>query len=101
MNLVVFLSDRCNMACDYCFLKLNEGRATVLSVADARLAVEAHLKHSPGGQVTVLGGEPLLHQALLEEVAAVCAYGSGRRRLSRIPPIALVRRHVRSLELTP
>ena len=40
MNLLLFLSDRCNVACDYCFLSLNKGKAAVLSEQDGRRAVE-------------------------------------------------------------
>ena len=39
MTLVIFLSDRCDLACDYCFLALNHGRPTVLSEMNAALAV--------------------------------------------------------------
>lgn len=56
MNLVVFLSDRCDMSCDYCFLALNSGKPVVLSEKHAALALELR-----PDRVTILGGEPLLH----------------------------------------
>jgi sulfatase maturation enzyme AslB (radical SAM superfamily) len=73
MNLQVFLSDRCNLACDYCWLSLNKGPATVLPEKAARKAVREHLaEHGKKGQVTLLGGEPLIHidlvRAILSEV---------------------------------
>ncbi len=65
MNLVVFLSDRCDLACDYCFLSLNQGKPTVLSETDATKALDAHLTRAGSrARVTILGGEPLLHPEL-------------------------------------
>lgn len=65
MNLLVFLSDRCNMACDYCFLSLNEKPSTVLSEADGLRAVDEHVRRAGrAARVTLLGGEPLLHPEL-------------------------------------
>ncbi|HEX4049018.1 MAG TPA: radical SAM protein [Elusimicrobiota bacterium] len=65
MNLLVFLSDRCNMACDYCFLDLNGKPATVLDEDLAALALDRHLAlHGARARVTILGGEPLLHPEL-------------------------------------
>ena len=70
MNLLLFLSDRCNMTCDYCFLSLNDGPAVVLKEEDAKRAVDEHLARHPGGSVTALGGEPLLYFDRLEKIAA-------------------------------
>jgi hypothetical protein len=65
MNLLMFLSDRCNMTCDYCFLSLNSKPATILSVEDGLRAVDSHLKaFSSKARFTLLGGEPLLHPEL-------------------------------------
>ena len=65
MNLLVFLSDRCNMACDYCFLSLNVKPVTILSEADGLRAVDAHAKRfGAAARFTFLGGEPLLHPEL-------------------------------------
>lgn len=65
MNLLLFLSDRCNMACDYCFLALNGKPGTVLSEPDGVRAVERHLERfGKKARFTLLGGEPLLHPEL-------------------------------------
>jgi MoaA/NifB/PqqE/SkfB family radical SAM enzyme len=65
VNLVAFLSDRCNMKCSYCFLSLNEGKATALSLDDLKRAIDAHRSKHPSGRVTLLGGEPSLHWDVL------------------------------------
>jgi hypothetical protein len=65
VNLLVFLSDRCNMSCDYCFLSLNEKPATILSEREGLRAVDAHLARAgKDPRFTLLGGEPLLHPEL-------------------------------------
>ena len=65
MNLLIFLSDRCNMACDYCFLALNARPATILSEASGLRAIDAHLnRFGSAARFTLLGGEPLLHPEL-------------------------------------
>ncbi|NNN04473.1 MAG: radical SAM protein [Elusimicrobia bacterium] len=70
MNLLMFLSDRCNMACDYCFLALNTRPATILSEDDGARAVDAHLaRFGRGARFTLLGGEPLLHPQLAAALA--------------------------------
>ena len=70
MNLLVFLSDRCNMACDYCFLSLNRKPATILSEADGLRAVDDHVRRAGrAARFTLLGGEPLLHPEIALAVA--------------------------------
>jgi hypothetical protein len=78
MNLLIFLSDRCNMACDYCFLDLNGKPGTVLTEDRAALAVNRHLAdYGARARVTILGGEPLLHPELALSVARrACAGGA-------------------------
>jgi hypothetical protein len=79
MNLVIFLSDRCDLACDYCFLSLNEGKATVLSEKNAALAVDRHLAaHGDRARVTILGGEPLLHPELALSIATRARKGGAK-----------------------
>ncbi len=74
MNLLIFLSDRCNMSCDYCFLSLNQGAAVVLELEAARLAAREHrARHGARARFTVLGGEPFIHYPLLKAVAAAVA----------------------------
>jgi|GEM_PF-1854957 len=70
MNLLIFLSDRCNMACDYCFLSLNQKPATALSAAQGARAVDAHLERfGAAARFTLLGGEPLLTPELALDLA--------------------------------
>lgn len=79
MNLVMFLSDRCDLACDYCFLALNQGKPTVLSQRDADLAVDRHLKRNGNrARVTILGGEPLLHPELALSIARRARKGGAK-----------------------
>jgi MoaA/NifB/PqqE/SkfB family radical SAM enzyme len=69
MNLLIFLSDRCTMECDYCWLDLNHGAASVLKEADAKQAVLDHCKKfGRDARFTILGGEPLIHFPLLVEI---------------------------------
>ncbi len=66
----MFLSDRCNMSCDYCFLDLNGKPGVVLTETDAMLAADRHLSSfGVRARVTILGGEPLLHPDLALSVA--------------------------------
>ena len=79
MNLLVFLSDRCNMACDYCFLDLNGKPGFLLSDARAARAVDRHLAaHGSRARVTILGGEPLLHPELALSVARRARKGGAK-----------------------
>lgn len=79
MNLLVFLSDLCNMSCDYCFLALNAKPATVLSGDDAARAVDAHLaRFGRAARFTLLGGEPLLHPELALALACRARAGGAK-----------------------
>ena len=79
MNLLVFLSDRCNMACDYCFLALNARPATILSESDGVRAVDEHLVRSGArARLTLLGGEPLLHSELALSLAGRARRGGAK-----------------------
>jgi hypothetical protein len=79
MNLLLFLSDRCNMACDYCFLDLNAKPGVVLSEAHAALALDRHLAaHGSSARVTILGGEPLLHPELALSAARRARKGGAK-----------------------
>ncbi len=58
------------MSCDYCFLDLNHGRATVIPEEAALKAVDAHLeKFGAEARFTILGGEPLIHFPVLRTIA--------------------------------
>jgi hypothetical protein len=79
MNLLIFLSDRCNMSCDYCFLSLNAKPATILSEKDGARAVDAHLKRfGTDARFTLLGGEPLLHPELALSLSARARTGGAK-----------------------
>lgn len=79
MNLLVFLSDRCDLSCDYCFLSLNQGKPAVLSEAAAAKAVDGHLARAgERARVTILGGEPLLHPELALSVARRARAGGAK-----------------------
>ena len=79
MNLVLFLSDRCDLACDYCFLSLNMGKPVVLSDQDASLTVDRHLaENGVQARVTILGGEPLLHAELALSIARHARLGGAK-----------------------
>jgi hypothetical protein len=79
MNLLIFLSDRCNMACDYCFLDLNGKSGTILGEKNAAQAVDRHLSaHGSRARVTILGGEPLLHPELALFVARKARQGGAK-----------------------
>lgn len=79
MNLLVFLSDLCNMSCDYCFLALNRKPATVLPEADGLRAVDDHLARSGrAARVSLLGGEPLLHPELALALARRARAGGAK-----------------------
>ncbi|MDE2142448.1 MAG: radical SAM protein [Elusimicrobia bacterium] len=79
MNLLLFLSDRCNMSCDYCFLDLNGKPGAVLSETNAARALDRHLAaHGSRARVTILGGEPLLHPDLALSVARRARAGGAK-----------------------
>ncbi len=70
MNLLIFLSDRCNMSCDYCFLDLNHGSAAVLGHDAASKAVNDHIgRFGREARFTILGGEPFVHYPRLKAIA--------------------------------
>lgn len=79
MNLLIFLSDRCNMACDYCFLDLNGKSGTILGEKHAALALDRHLsEHGNLARVTILGGEPLLHPDMCLSLARRARAGGAK-----------------------
>ncbi|MFA5139142.1 MAG: radical SAM protein [Elusimicrobiota bacterium] len=82
-SLDICLSNRCNLACRYCYFDaLNQGPALSLDVAHIRRA----LKHYVGlvgregiDKISLAGGEPLLDPALLESIVRTLRAGCGRR----------------------
>lgn len=80
LNLIVFLSNRCNLQCAYCAVEINKGKALHLDEARLRAGVVRYLDETEGRKsVTLLGGEPFLDFPLLERVADFCAAESARR----------------------
>lgn len=70
MNLLMFLSNRCNMSCDYCFLDLNHSPKVLLALEQAEKAAADHIaKFGPRAGFTILGGEPFVHFPRLEAIA--------------------------------
>ncbi|UPT75741.1 MAG: radical SAM protein [Elusimicrobiota bacterium] len=81
MNLLVFLSNRCNMTCDYCFLDLNGHASAVLDEKAALRALDAHVAKFAGARrvhVTLIGGEPFIHWDLLMSLARRLHAHAGR-----------------------
>ena len=70
-TLEIFLSNRCNLACTYCSVQVNEGRAAYLDEAVLLKAVDYFFARSgaPRKAVNILGGEPLLQFPLLQRLA--------------------------------
>lgn len=71
-HLALYLSDRCNLQCSYCYVAVNRGPAHRLSGGQVRAAVDRFAEEVPPGRrkVTFIGGEPLLDFSLLVESAA-------------------------------
>lgn len=67
LNLIVFLSNRCNLQCGYCAVEVNRGEALRLDAARLRRGIARYLDETSGRKsVTLLGGEPLLDPVLVE-----------------------------------
>jgi len=69
VEMELIITYRCNLACDYCFMrkqKLCMDRETAIQSIDFLLA---YSKDHPFVNVTFFGGEPLLNLGLMEEVA--------------------------------
>ena len=70
LNLIVFLSNRCNLQCHYCAVEVNKGKALRLDEKQLRAGIVTYLDEAEGRKgVTLLGGEPFLDFPLIERVA--------------------------------
>ncbi len=72
-SLVVYLTEDCNLACSYCFVKKSPRR---MSSETARQAVEFFLHRNVSGvlrdiEITFFGGEPFLELDRMEEIVAL------------------------------
>jgi sulfatase maturation enzyme AslB (radical SAM superfamily) len=67
-HLAVYLSNRCNLQCRYCYVAVNQGEAAYLDFEAIRRNVDYFLETVPGPdrKFTFLGGEPLLNFGLLQ-----------------------------------
>lgn len=94
-HLALYLSDRCNLQCSYCYVAVNRGPAHRLSEGDVRAAVDRFCAEVPPGRrkVTFIGGEPLLDFPLLERAAAYAREACG--------PDAVLQTFTNGLLLTP
>ncbi len=61
-HLAVYLSNRCNLDCKYCYVAVNKGEPVKLSDAHIQANLDYFFGKVPGGdkKVTFLGGEPFL-----------------------------------------
>lgn len=69
MNLDVLMSDRCNLLCHYCPIRLNVGPAQFLDADTLRRGIDHYLRErgSASKNIIYLGGEPLLRFELLRD----------------------------------
>ena len=67
-HLAVYLTNRCNLSCDYCYVSVNQGPATRLSLEDLKRTIDYFFESVPGNdkKITFLGGEPFLSFPLFE-----------------------------------
>lgn len=70
-HLAVYLSNSCNLACSYCYVAVNQGPASRLTLEQVRGAVDEFCAQVPPGgrKITFIGGEPLLDWPLFTEAA--------------------------------
>lgn len=66
-SLAVYLSNRCNRACSYCYVAVNRGAPAALDFARLKRALDYFLSRAPVSErkVSFLGGEPLLDYPLV------------------------------------
>lgn len=69
MHLTLHLTDRCNLACRYCYAR--PGTAD-MTLATALAAIDECTRGAENPGVIFFGGEPLLREDLIFDVIAVC-----------------------------
>lgn len=69
-HLAVYLSNRCNLNCKYCYVAINQGEPTLLSFEHLKHDIDFFFAQVPGDhdqkKITFLGGEPFLNFPLLQ-----------------------------------
>ena len=65
MKLTLNLSERCNLACAYCYYR-EKGRASI-SFETIKAAIDMSVKHDDKTGICFFGGEPLLEKELIAE----------------------------------
>lgn len=68
-NLAVYLSNRCNLNCRYCYVAVNRGEPHYLCFGQIQQAIERFVVMPLEGEkkISFLGGEPLLRWDVLKE----------------------------------
>ena len=69
MHLTLHLTDRCNLACRYCYAR--PGTAD-MTLATALAAIDECTRGAENPGVIFFGGEPLLREDLIFDVIAAC-----------------------------
>ncbi len=84
MNLLLHLTERCNLACHYCFVPTGSARAMSPEVgrAAADLCIEHAARSGERAILSFFGGEPMLAFDTLREVVE---YATARARARRVP----------------
>ncbi len=69
-HLAVYLSNRCNLSCSYCYVSVNQGPAVRLSFEQLKSSVDYFYENVPSKdkKITFLGGEPFLDFPLFERI---------------------------------
>lgn len=80
-HLAVYLSDSCNLACSYCYVAVNQGPPSRLSLAQIRAGVDEFCAKLPPERrkITFLGGEPLLDWPLFRAATLYAREAAGPR----------------------
>jgi uncharacterized protein len=73
------LTFNCNLACQYCFVRRKTHER--MDMATAKRAIDLLLDRAivPGVTITLIGGEPLLEMALIEQIVPYATEAASRR----------------------
>ena len=79
-HLQIFLSNRCNLSCSYCYVAVNKGPARRLEFDQLSAAVDRllELRTSAPKRVSFLGGEPLLQLPVVLRTVDYLRKAAGR-----------------------